>query len=225
MVLTKWSNFFGPGKERSAIGKRARAPTSTGPPVNAKRTAQHGLSPLRLHLNDRIPQTPPPHDESTDSFCLVVTMSDDRGKGISLRKKRTDKRPKGGAPTISAPRQISAPMPTGLAAATLSSSGRPSNESSRSGKRLDAPRERPQRADKTADLVKRRYSQRITQLPSDFGNGAPMPDMPQIPDQFREAPPSRDGRPPGSSDGRGIKVDKRALEDPSLKPDQCEQNL
>lgn len=149
-------------------------------------------------------------------------MADERGKGISLRKKRTDKRPKGGPPTISAPRQISAPMPTGLAAATLSSSGRPSNESSRSGKRLDAPRERPQRADKTADLVKRRYSQRITQLPSDFGNGAPMPDMPQVPSQFREAPPSRDGRPPGSSDGRGIKVDKRALEDPSLRPDQCE---
>lgn len=152
-------------------------------------------------------------------------MSDDRGKGISLRKKRTEKRPKGGAPTISAPRQISAPMPTGLAAATLSSSGRPSNESSRSGKKLDAPRERPQRADKTAELVKRRYSQKITQLPADFENGAPMPDMPQIPAQFREEPPpSRDGRPPGSSDGRGIRVDKRALEDPSLKPDQCELN-
>jgi hypothetical protein len=72
--------------------------------------------------------------------------------------------------------------------------------------------------------VKRRYSQKITTLPSDFpGNGAPMPDMPQIPSQFREEqpPPSRDGRPPGSSDGRGIRVDKRALEDPSLKPDQC----
>lgn len=149
-------------------------------------------------------------------------MAEERSKGISLRKKRTDKRPKG-APTISAPRQISAPMPTGLAAATLSSSSRPSNESSRSGKRLDAPRERP-RADKTADLVKRRYSQRITQLPSDFGNGAPMPDMPAIPNQFREEPPpSREGRPPGSSDGRGIKVDKRALEDPNLRADQCEK--
>ena len=149
-------------------------------------------------------------------------MSDDRGKGISLRKKRTDKRPKGGAPTISAPRQISAPMPTGLAAATLSSSGRPSNESSRSGKKLDAPRERPQRADKTADLVKRRYSQKITTLPSDFGNGGPMPDMPQIPSQYRDKSQTRDARPPGGSDGRALRVDMNALRDPNLRAEQCE---
>ncbi|KAL1597951.1 exocyst complex component exo84 [Paraconiothyrium brasiliense] len=157
-------------------------------------------------------------------------MSEEKGKGISLRKnkKRSDKSKKGGPPVISAPRQISAPMPAGLGATTLSSaqnSGRPSNESSRSGQRpLDAPRprERPQRPgqDKTADLVKRRYSQKITQLPSDFGNGMPMPDMPQIPAQFREAPPSRDGRPPGSSDGRSFKPDRRQLADDNLKPDQ-----
>ncbi|KAF2873425.1 exocyst complex subunit [Massariosphaeria phaeospora] len=151
-------------------------------------------------------------------------MSEERGKGISLRKKRTEKRPKGPPPTISAPRQISAPMPTGLAAATLSSSGRPSNESSRSAKRLDAPRERPQRpgagADKTADLVKRRYSQRIPQLPSDFGNGAPMPELPQIPSQFRDLPPSRDGRPPASADGRALQVDVKVLRDPNLRPEQ-----
>ncbi|KAF1993009.1 exocyst complex component EXO84 [Amniculicola lignicola CBS 123094] len=147
-------------------------------------------------------------------------MSDDRGKGISLRKKRTPKPGKGGAKEISAPRQISAPMPTGLAATTLSS-GRPSNESSRSGRRPDAPRERPGRADKTADLVKRRYSQKITQLPRDFGNGAPMPAMPQIPNQFRERTPQRgDGRPPGTSDGRALKVDVNALRDPNLRPEQ-----
>ncbi|KAF2265771.1 hypothetical protein CC78DRAFT_567346 [Lojkania enalia] len=141
-------------------------------------------------------------------------MSEERNKGISLRKKRAA-RPKG------APRQISAPMPTGLAAATVSSSGRPSNESSRSGRKLDAPRERPPRAEKTADLVKRRYSQRITQLPSDFNAGAPpMPAMPQIPSQYRNAPPSRDGRPPGSSDGRVLKVDVKALGDPNLRHEQ-----
>lgn len=155
-----------------------------------------------------------------DEVEIYRRMSEERSKGISLRKKRTVKPPKGGAPTISAPRQISAPMPTGLAAATLSSSGRPSNESTRSGKRLDAPRPRPG-ADKTADLVKRRYSQRITQLPSDFGNGAPMPDMPQIPSKFREAPPSRDGRPQTSGDGRGIKIDPRALQDENLQVDRC----
>lgn len=119
---------------------------------------------------------------------------------------------------ISNPRMISAPVATGLAA-TQSSSGRPSQESNRSGRRMDAPRERPQRADKTAEMVKRRYSQRIPQLPPDFGNGAPMPDMPQIPSQYRQAPPSRDGRPPGSSDGRSLKVDVKALRDPYLKAD------
>ncbi|KAF2473772.1 uncharacterized protein BDR25DRAFT_332567 [Lindgomyces ingoldianus] len=145
-------------------------------------------------------------------------MAEERGKGISLRKKRTVK-PKG-AKEISAPRQISAPMPAGLAAATVSSNGRPSNESSRSARKMDAPRERPKRADKTADLVKRRYSQRITQLPSDFGAGAPMPALPQVPSQYRDAPPSRDGRPPGSSDGRALKVDMKALRDPNLRPEQ-----
>lgn len=144
-------------------------------------------------------------------------MSEERSKGISLRKKRTQRR----APPkeISAPRQISGPMPTGLSA--TQNSGRPSQESNRSGRRLDAPRERPQRADKTAELVKRRYSQKITQLPSDFGNGAPMPDMPQIPSQYRDAPPSRDGRPPGSSDGRALKINVKALQDPNLRPEQC----
>ncbi|KAF2188373.1 hypothetical protein K469DRAFT_703883 [Zopfia rhizophila CBS 207.26] len=146
-------------------------------------------------------------------------MSEERSKGISLRKKRTA-RPKGGK-EISAPKQISAPMPVGLAAATQSSSGRPSNESNRSGRKLDAPRERPQRADKTADLVKRRYSQRIMQLPTDFNAEAPsLPMMPQIPSQYRNAPPSRDGRPPGSSDGRSLKVDMKALRDPNLRPEQ-----
>lgn len=156
-------------------------------------------------------------------------MSEEKGKGISLRKskKRSDKTNKKGPPVISAPRQISAPMPAGLGATTLSSSGggRPSNESSRSGQRQEAPRsrERPVRPgqDKTADLVKRRYSQKVTQLPPDFGNGMPMPDMPAIPAQFREAPPSRDGRPPAGGEERSFKPDRRVLADDNLKPDQC----
>ncbi|PSN62160.1 hypothetical protein BS50DRAFT_578015 [Corynespora cassiicola Philippines] len=172
---------------------------------------------LSLDLGSNSHQTNPPRQIAVAAGRAII-MSEEREKGISLRKKRKEKRPKG-PPTISAPRQISAPMPAGLAAATLSSSGRPSNESSRSGKKLDAPRERPQRADKTADLVKRRYSQRVTQLPSDFGNGEPMPDLPQIPSQFRP-PPSRDGRPPGTSDGRGLKVDMKALRDPNLNTEQ-----
>lgn len=148
----------------------------------------------------------------------------EKSKGISLRKKRSDKPKKGAPPTISAPRQISAPMPAGagINAAALQNSSRPSNESSRSRTRGDAPQQRPQRADKTADLVKRRYSQKITTLPSDFGNGGPMPDMPQIPSQFRDKSQQRDGRPPGSSDGRALRVDMKALRDPNLRAEQCE---
>jgi exocyst complex component 8 len=147
-------------------------------------------------------------------------MAEDRSKGISLRKKRTV-RPKVSGKEISAPKQISGPMPAGLAAATQSSGGRRPNGPG-GPKKLDVPRERPPPAGKTADLVKRRYSQRITTLPNDFAAGAPpLPDMPQIPSQFRQAPPSRDGRPPGSSDGRELKVDMRALRDPNLRPEQC----
>ncbi|KAH8728772.1 Cullin repeat-like-containing domain protein [Phaeosphaeriaceae sp. PMI808] len=145
----------------------------------------------------------------------------DKSKGISLRKKR-DKDKKKAPPVISAPRQISAPMPAqpGIATASISSGGRPSTDSSRSRQnRGDVPRERPQRADKTADLVKRRYSQKITTLPSDFGNG-PMPDLPQIPSQFRDKSQTREGRPPPSGEGRGLRVDMRALRDPNLRPEQ-----
>jgi hypothetical protein len=144
----------------------------------------------------------------------------ERTKGISLRKKKGDK--KKNAPAISAPRQISAPMPAGagVGGATLSSSGRPSTESSQSRNREDAPRQKPQRADKTADLVKRRYSQKITTLPSDFLNG-PMPDMPQIPSQFRQQGQPQDGRPATSGEGRGLRVDMALLRDPNLRAEQC----
>ncbi|KAG9203964.1 exocyst complex component exo84 [Epicoccum nigrum] len=156
----------------------------------------------------------------------------EKQKGISLRKKRTKKKD---APTISAPRQISAPMPVNAAgpgAATQSSSAsvRPSMDSSRSrskGPGPDGPGpQQRQRADKTADLVKRRYSQKVMQLPSDFpGSGAPMPDLPQMPSQFRDKSMTRDGRPDQSqsqsqsADGRGLKVDMRALRDPNLQAD------
>lgn len=146
----------------------------------------------------------------------------DKSKGISLRKKR-DKDKKKAAPTISTPRQISAPMPAGANVAPSITSSRPSNESSRSKQnRGDVPRERPQRPDKTADLVKRRYSQKITTLPSDFGNGS-MPDMPQIPSQYRDKGQPRDARPPTSGGERrgGSMLDMKALNDPNLRAEQC----
>ena len=134
-------------------------------------------------------------------------MSDDRGKSIAtLRKKRTV-RPK-----------ISGPLPAGL----------PSQGSQRvperkpSSSRLNAPRPRPQQGDKTSDLVKRRYSTRYTQLQSDFGAGAPpVPSVPKVPTQYGNRAASSERRAVGSSDGPRIKVDPDALQDPSLKPEQC----
>jgi hypothetical protein len=146
----------------------------------------------------------------------------EKQKGISLRKKRGDKSKKNGPPTISAPRQISAPMPAG--SAPPSSSSRPSTDSSRSRSRNNVgtgqPMPRSQRADKTADLVKRRYSQKVMQLPSDFGNGAPMPDLPAIPQQFRDKSQTREGRPPPDANGRNLQVEMRALRDPNLQAEQ-----
>ncbi|KAJ4379873.1 exocyst complex component exo84 [Didymella sp. IMI 355093] len=156
----------------------------------------------------------------------------EKQKGISLRKKRGDKSKKN-APTISAPRQISAPMPAGAAAA-LAGSGRPSQDSSRSRSRGPGGEgngstnsQQRQRADKTADLVKRRYSQKVMQLPGDFpGNGAPMPDMPPIPSQFRdkerdrERDRDRDRDKSQPRDGPALTLDMRALRDPNLQAEQ-----
>ena len=165
-----------------------------------------------------------PHQNHTHALPYSASaMSEERSKGISLRKKRSEKRPKPGKnKEISAPRQISAPMPTGISSATISSSARPSIDSNRSGPRPDASRERPQRPDKTADLVKRRYSQKL-QLPTDFGNGE-LGQLPQIPSQYRDVPPSRDGRRPSAAPDAGgqmIRVDMNALRDPNLRPEQC----
>jgi hypothetical protein len=146
-------------------------------------------------------------------------MSEEKSKGISLRKKRTVR------PKISAPKQISAPMPTGLAVAALSSDLgvdrlRPSDGVG--PRKNDAPRQRPPQGEKTADLVKRRMSTRFTNFPTDFGAGAPpMPSMSGLTTQYTNQPPSRDGRPPGSSDGQRVKVDERALRDPNLRPELC----
>jgi len=147
----------------------------------------------------------------------------DKSKGISLRKKRGDKPKKKALPAISAPRQISAPMPagTGMAAASLPTSARPSNESSRSRSRQDAQLPRPPRPDKTSDLVKRRYSQKVTTLPSDFGKSAPLPALPQMPREYRDKSQTRDPKlPAGTSEERLLRVDMHVLRDPNLRAEQ-----
>lgn len=159
-------------------------------------------------------------------------MSEERSKGLSLRKKRTH-RVKGGDARR---KEISGPIPINSTATKSSSSSRPSQDTERAAaaRKLEGGESRDRdhgrshrsnRADKTAELVKRRYSQRITALPSDFGQGAPMPTIPQIPSQYRSnVPPSRGGEQrPGTSDGpRALHLDMESLQDPNLNPNQCQ---
>ncbi|KAK7538148.1 Cullin repeat-like-containing domain protein [Phyllosticta citribraziliensis] len=141
-------------------------------------------------------------------------------RGISLRRKK-EQRPK-----ISAPKQISGPLPANLQAPDIPDEYRSrntsaSNVSTRSGggTRLDAPRERPQPAGgKTSDLVKRRYSTRFNQLPNDYTAGAPpVPGLPSKPNQYMR-PPVPESRP--SQESRRINVDVKAFKDPNLRADE-----
>lgn len=132
----------------------------------------------------------------------------EKSKGISLRKKRAAK------PKISAPKQISGPLPSGLTANAPSKAGPGGGLPN-----APIPRERPRDGNKTADLVKRRYSTKLgTDWPTDFSAGAPpVPSLPQIPSQFAVKPPSGDE----PSSGQRLKFDPKALADPNLRHEQC----
>ncbi|KAI9705511.1 MAG: exocyst complex component exo84 [Candelina mexicana] len=121
---------------------------------------------------------------------------EEKGKGISLRRKRTKR------PTISAPR----PVPPASEATPRPAAGTP----------LDAPRERPQLGGQTSDFVKRRYSTRFTNLPQDYRAGAPS--VPSIPSNFGGHQPLGHEGQPGQGDE--ISVDLNALRDPHLEPEQ-----
>jgi exocyst complex component 8 len=72
----------------------------------------------------------------------------------------------------------------------------------------------------TSDLVKRRYSTRFANLPSDFDPTAPpVPTVPSLPRQY--APSGGQGRGASPGGGRGLTVDLNALRDPGLRPEQC----
>jgi hypothetical protein len=140
---------------------------------------------------------------------MNASKIEEKSKGISLRKKRTVK------PKISAPKQISAPLPAGVATEQASRPKPAPGGGLPGGPR---PRERPRDGDRTADLVKRRYSTRFTQLPQDFNDGAPpIPSVPKMPASFAVQPPSRDGQ----HSGQRLKIDVKALSDPNLRPEQC----
>lgn len=145
-------------------------------------------------------------------------MSDFKAKGIaSLRKKKTTKRPQ-----ISAPRQIATNQDDATPALRPPPSQSLPDSASRNNSQASlavpspSPRPRPSigGADRTADLVKRRYSTR-------FANGYPQdaeraPSVPNIPAHLAQSRPSR------SPDRRGerIHVDVNALRDPHLQPEQ-----
>jgi hypothetical protein len=71
-----------------------------------------------------------------------------------------------------------------------------------------------------SDLVKRRYSTRFTNLPSDFDATAPpVPSIPSVPKQY--AASNSQGRGASPAKSAGLNVDINALRDPRLQPEQC----
>jgi hypothetical protein len=131
-------------------------------------------------------------------------MSEEKSKGISLRTKRK------GRPAISAPKQISGPIPQSASNASRkpAADGLPSR-----------PQPRPQAGGATSDLVKRRYSTRFNNLPTDFDATAPpMPSVPSLPIQYANGRDRGAGGAPSRSPG--VAVDINALRDPRLQPEQ-----
>ncbi|RDL39861.1 uncharacterized protein BP5553_04201 [Venustampulla echinocandica] len=129
-------------------------------------------------------------------------MSESRG--ISLRTKRK------GRPAISAPQQVSGPIPQS-GGAPRSTGGKPSFDG--------PPPPRPQAGGKTSDLVKRRYSTRFNNLPNGFdATKPPIPSVPQISGQY--APSADRVRGPSPAKGPGLTVDVRALRDPNLRAEK-----
>lgn len=139
-------------------------------------------------------------------------MSEEKSKGISLRKKKSVR------PKISAPRQI---VPTTLTdpQAQWDVPALERTETSQSSLRG-----RPSisgTTDKTSDLVKRRYSTRFVGYPQDGQPPPPVPAMPQMPAQYAVSRPSKEGRSPERREGHHIEVDPNALRDPRLQPESC----
>ncbi|KAF2228448.1 hypothetical protein EV356DRAFT_538087 [Viridothelium virens] len=131
----------------------------------------------------------------------------------SLRKK------KAGKPKISDP--VSGPIPDRSRARQVDNASVRTGVSSNRGASSE-------RQDKTADLVKRRYSTRFNAIPQDGAPPLPgLPGLPQMPTQYKNQPPppSRDERPPGSSSGQRIAVESRALRDPNLQPEKYVANM
>ncbi|KAL8644523.1 MAG: hypothetical protein Q9210_007211 [Variospora velana] len=125
-------------------------------------------------------------------------------RGFSLRQKKSSRRP-----AISAPKQLSNQSTT--AHSTFQA---PHRVNGLEEKPTPANTERPSRpGEKTADLIKRRYSTRFTQLP-DFNQA----DAPPLPNgRFQTENPKLNLPVPGPS--HSVNVDVAALKDPKLDPE------
>lgn len=163
-------------------------------------------------------------------------MSEDRTK-ISLRSAKRKARP-----VISAPRQISEPIPNDGVPVPRSVGGKISAVPPPPGTAASAaqprPRPRPPPSTATGDLVKRRYSTRFNNLPENFDASAPpMPnfDISKFQQQRPpppQLPPSQAGAGPvggvglgGGGGGAAPVVDRDALENPRLAVDQYVANI
>ncbi|KAL9022426.1 MAG: hypothetical protein Q9185_000332 [Variospora sp. 1 TL-2023] len=125
-------------------------------------------------------------------------------KGFSLRQKKSPRRP-----AISAPKQLSNQSTT--AHQTFQA---PHRVNGLKEKPTHANTERPSRpGEKTADLIKRRYSTRFAQLP-DFNQA----DAPPLPNG-RLQPENPKLNLPVSGSAHSVNVDVAALKDPKLDPE------
>ncbi|KAJ9657272.1 exocyst complex component exo84 [Neophaeococcomyces mojaviensis] len=127
-------------------------------------------------------------------------MSESRG--LTLRKKKTHKRPVISAPQQQRPGAVSAPT----------------NAS------LKPPKERPGQSE-TSDLVKRRYSTRYNQLPQ-FGNDVPdVPSLPGAGNLKRRSAGTSPTRPQSAHSAHPLKIDQAALADPNLQHERYVTSL
>ena len=68
--------------------------------------------------------------------------------------------------------------------------------------------------------MKRRYSSRFNNLPSDFdANAPPVPSVPSLPNQYASSSNDR-ARGPSPAKGPSLPIDLKVLRDPSLRPEQ-----
>ncbi|KAK4696506.1 exocyst complex component 8, partial [Lecanoromycetidae sp. Uapishka_2] len=127
---------------------------------------------------------------------------EDKGKGFSLRQKKSRR-----APPIGGPKQISGPINT--------TQHQPTSKPTRPNVNGDT-------AVNTSDLVKRRYSTRFTNVP-DFNsaNAPPIPTVPSLPSQYAQP----DSRPSTARQGQKISVDVNVLKDTDLQVENYSTKL